>query len=186
VRAVISFEPSPAYSEKAVGVRVSLAFEARKIILKLEKAEDFLKNGYVMKKINPNTFTGSFIAPYPGTYPVKLIIIDTKGTTITITPKGSPLRVIGKESPKTPPETVIKDYIKDYLERLPSSYISIRIYEIELIGSTDRGKIYRVSFVGEKYRTERIKEEKTMYFLLREEAGGWYVEFLGENPPAGY
>lgn len=186
VKAVISFEPSPAYSEKAVSVKVSLSFEAKKIILKLEKAEDFLRNGYVMKKANSNTFVGSFIAPYPGTYPVKLIIVDSKGTTTTITPKGSPLKVIGKMPPKSTPEEVIKEYLKDYLERLPSNYISIKIYEIEAIGTTKNGKIYRVSFIGEKYRTERIKEEKTMYFLVKEEHGGWYVEFLGENPPATY
>lgn len=180
---VISFEPSPAYAEKAVGVKVNLSFEAKKVVLYLEGASDFLKDGYVMKRINPTTFIGSFIAPYEGTYPVKLLIKTEKGTTVSVVPEGSPLRVIGRKTREKSAEKMIEDYIKDYLERLPSNYVSITIEEIEPVKTTAEGKIYRVRFVGEKYTVERIKEEKTMYFLFKEGAGGSYLEFLGENLP---
>jgi len=181
----IEFTPNPAVTEKATGVTVRLPYNARKLVLVFEGAPEPLGTGFVLKKKTSNEFTGSFIAPHKGIYPIKLIVVPEKGSTKTVSPSVH-LTVRDDRATVLSAEELIVSYLKDYLGRLPSQYVSVKIISIEKVKAKNKSMLYRITYEASKYEEGRIKERETMFFVLTREPGGLFISYTGKNPPSDF
>lgn len=181
----IEFTPNPAVAEKAAGITVRLPYSARKTVLIVEGAPEPLGTGFVLKKKTANEFTGSFIAPHEGIYPIKLLVVPEEGTTKTVFPSVH-LTVRNDKAADVSDEELIISYLKDYLGRLPSQYVSLKIISMEKIKTKNSSTLYRITYEASKYEEGRVKENETMFFVLTKESGGLFISYAGKNPPADF
>lgn len=182
----IDYQPKPAQSEKAMGVRVKLNFPAKKVSLKILGGPEAIEKTLLLKKQNPQVFSGVFLAPTEGVYRIFISVVDESSKTVEISENLPLIHVVSQKKKKTTPEKLILDYLDNYYSLLPSNYKEIKIKEMQKVERKGESILYRVTFEASKYEEGRLKETVTMFFVLKEGAEGTYIEYASKALPPNF
>lgn len=179
----IRFEPNPCEAEKAVGVTLETKVPARKVRIMLEGAESFIREGLYLKKETDTKFTGSFIAPFPGVYPVD-VEIALEDTTYTARLKGVTLMVGGTAVSARDPEEAVYDYIASLAVSSRTLKKMTILKAEELVNEKDR-IIYRFEVKENSLKTEYRDVARTYYAVLIRDptTGDFIIVYFSEVMP---
>lgn len=180
---LVRFEPNPCQAEKAVGVTIETKVPARKARIIIEGAESFISEGLWLRKESPTRFTGSFIAPFPGVYPVD-VEIALEDSTYTVRLAGITLMVGGAAASSRDPEQAVYDYISS-LAVSSRTLKKMTILKADELVNEEGKIIYRFEVKENSLKTEYRDETKTYYAVLRKDptTGDYIIIYFSEVMP---
>lgn len=180
---LIRFDPNPCQAEKAVGVTLETKVPARKARIIIEGAESFISEGLWLKKESDTRFTGSFIAPFPGVYPVD-VEIALEDSTYTARLTGVTLMVGGEASSSQDPRQAIYDYISS-LAATSRTLKKMTILKADELINQENKIVYRFEVKENSLKTEYRDEAKTYYAVLNKDptTGDYIIIYFSEVMP---